>query len=78
MFLNYKMKIDEFRPILEKKNCDFAIFYNSDSSKYNPNMFYFSGYSGLGALALPKNKPSILIVPNMEFEKAKKSMVKKI
>ncbi|MBI2651858.1 aminopeptidase P family protein [Candidatus Woesearchaeota archaeon] len=72
------MKINEFRSILEKKNCDFAIFYNSDSSRYNSNMFYFSGYSGLGALVIPKNKSSVLIVPNMEFEKAKKSIVKKI
>lgn len=68
------MKIREFQFILEKKKCDFALFYNSDSSRANPNMFYFSGYRGIGALIVPQNKNPLLIVPEMEFEKAKKSI----
>ena len=59
--------------ILEKRNVDFAFFYNSDSSRCNPNMFYFCGYKGLGALIIPRDKTPILVVPEMEFEKAKKS-----
>ena len=48
------MKINEFKKILDEKNADFAIFYNSDSTRLNPNMFYLSGYKGLGALIVPK------------------------
>lgn len=72
------MKLNGFRGILEGKKADFAVFYNSDPSKYSPNMFYFSGYRGIGALIVPRNKQPFLVVPEMEFEKAKKSMVKKV
>ena len=44
----------------------------------NPNMFYFSGYSGLGALVISKKQTPFLIVPEMEFERAKKSMIKRV
>ena len=71
------MRINEFRSILEKKRADFAVFYNSDSSKQNANMLYFSGYKGVGALVAPKNNPAFLIAPDMELERARKSMVKK-
>lgn len=64
--------------ILEKKNLDFAFFYNLDSVKINPNIAYFAGYSGLGALIMPKRKTPFLLAPKMEYEKAKKSMVKKV
>ncbi len=64
--------------ILEKKNLDFAFFYNLDSMRINPNVVYFTGYSGLGALVIPKRKNPFLLAPKMEYEKAKKSMVKKV
>jgi Xaa-Pro aminopeptidase len=41
-------------------------------------MFYFSGYNGLGALVIPKKHKPFLIVPEMEFQKAKKSMVRQV
>lgn len=72
------MRINEFRDILGAKKSDFALFYSSDSSKLAPNLFYFSGYKGLGALILPKNKMPFLIVPDMELQRAKKSMIKKV
>ena len=72
------MRINEFRTILEAKKSDFALFYNSDSSKVNPNLCYFSGYKGLGALILPRKKAPFLIVPDMEFQRAKKAMIKKV
>ncbi|MDP3766076.1 MAG: M24 family metallopeptidase [Nanoarchaeota archaeon] len=72
------MGINELKAILEEKKTDFALFYNSDSTKLNANLFYFSGYSGLGALVIPKRQLPFLIVPDMEFERAKKSMVKKV
>lgn len=72
------MKINEFQSILEEKKCDFALFYNSDSAKVNPNMLYFTGYSGSGALIIPKNKQPFLVVPEMEVERAKKSMIARV
>lgn len=41
-------------------------------------MFYFSDYKGLGTLFVPRNKTPFLIVPEMEVQRAKKSMIKKI
>ena len=71
------MKIRELQRILEKKKSDFALFYNLGMGA-NPNMDYFSGYSGLGALIIPKKQKPFLIVPEMEFEKAKSSMIKTV
>ena len=72
------MKIKEFKQILQKKNAELAIFYSPDSSKANPNMFYLSGYSGLGALVIPQEQIPFLIAPDMELQRAKKSMIKKV
>ena len=72
------MKIREFQGMLEKKNLDAAVFYNSEFPRVNQNMVYFSGYTGLGALVIPKRKEPFLIAPEMEFQKAKNSMVKKV
>ncbi|MEK6984654.1 MAG: Xaa-Pro peptidase family protein [Nanoarchaeota archaeon] len=72
------MKINEFKSILEKKGVDFAVFYNSDSTRVNPNMLYFSGYNGLGSLIIPIKQSPFLVVPEMEFERAKKSAIKKV
>jgi len=71
------MKIKGLKTILEKNKLDFALFYNLGMAT-NPNMLYFSGYSGLGALIIPKSKKPFLIVPKMEYEKAKHSMIKKV
>ena len=72
------MKIKEFQQILGKKRCDFALFCNSDSSRANANLSYFSGYNGLGALVVPRKSQPSLIAPEMEFEKARKSAIKKV
>ena len=72
------MKIKELNKVLEKKKANFALFYNSDSTRLNPNMLYFSGYKGLGALIVSKKQNPFLIVPEMEFEKAKKSTIKRV
>lgn len=72
------MKIKELKFILEKKKCDFALLYNSDSIKFNPNMLYFSGYKGVGALVIPRKKIPFLVVPEMELLRAKKPIIKKV
>ena len=70
------MRIKELITILEKNKLDLALFYNHGMDT-NPNMFYFSGYSGLGALVISKKQTPFLIVPEMEFERAKKSKIKR-
>ena len=46
---------------------------NLNSMDYNRNLYYFSKYRGIGILCIPKNKSPFLIVPLMEYERAKKS-----
>ena len=66
------MKVKEFQRAIKKEGIDIALFFNLDSMEGNPNLFYFSGYTGVGALVIPKNSPSFLLVPRMEYERAKK------
>lgn len=72
------MKINDIKDVLEKNKLDFALFCNLDSTKTNPNMFYFSGYNGLGALVIHKKQKPFLIAPKMEVERARKSNIKKV
>ena len=69
------MKIKEFQSILKGKKADFAVFYNS-SMEPNPSLFYFSGYTGAGALIIPPSQQPFFVVPQMELERAKKSAIK--
>lgn len=71
------MKIKEFQDELKKKKIDFALFFSLDFSKLNSNLVYFSQYSDIGALVIARKK-AFLIVPRMEYEKAKNSRIKKV
>ena len=66
------MKVKEFQHAIKKEGIDIALFFNLDSMEGNPNLFYFSGYTGVGALVIPKNSPSFLLAPRMEYERARK------
>ena len=68
--------MEQFKSILKSKKIDIALFFSLDYMNYNPNMVYFCGYKGLGALAIPKSKAPFLIVPRMEVQRAKKSGIK--
>jgi len=70
------MKIKEFQDILKKKKVDFFIAANIDFERLNYDLTYFSGYNGVGALIIPKNKRPFLIVSRMEKERAKKGGIK--
>ena len=72
------MRTNDIKGILEKNKLDFALFYNLDFTKITPNMFYFSGYNGLGGLVIPRKQKEFLVTPKMEAEKAKNSRIKKI
>ncbi len=66
-------KTREFQEILKKKRIDFFISCNIDFSRVDYDMVYFSGYKGVGALVVPKNKKSFLIVSGMEAKRARGS-----
>ncbi|MBI2657071.1 aminopeptidase P family protein [Candidatus Woesearchaeota archaeon] len=71
------MGISGLQSIMEDKNIDFSLFYSSGPVP-NPNVVYFSGYKGTGILVVPRKRKPFLIAPKMEFERAKKSMVKNV
>ena len=72
------MKINELNCILEEDKLDFALFHNLNSERTNPNMFYFSGYNGIGALIIPRKQRPFIVAPKMEVERARRSNVKKV
>jgi Xaa-Pro aminopeptidase len=65
------MRISNFQTELKNKSIDLAVFFSLDE-KPNINVVYYTGYSGLGILAISKERPAFLVVPEMEYEKAKK------
>lgn len=71
------MKIKEFQNELKKKKIDFALFFSPGFSRLDPNLVYFSQYFDVGSLVIARKK-AFLIVPRMEYEKAKNSRIKKI
>lgn len=60
---------------MKEKKIDFCLFYNMDHDNKDTNMFYFSKYKGIGALVIGKKK-KYLIVPDMEYERAKNKGIK--
>lgn len=70
------MRLKEFRAELVKKGIDFAVFLSLDSTMVDSNLFYFSGFVGIGALVVPKNKSPFLVVPLLDKERARKSRMK--
>jgi Xaa-Pro aminopeptidase len=71
------MKLKEFQDILKKRKIDFALFFNLNPIEADHNLFYFSGYSGIGVLVIGQKK-AFLLVPKMEYEKARKSRIRKV
>lgn len=69
------MKTKELQEYVKKRGIDFCLFYNMEPDNKDTNMFYFSGYKGIGALVIGK-KRKYLIVPEMEYERAKNKGIK--
>ncbi len=68
------MRINKLKKELKKEKIDLALIFSLDT-RPNTNMIYFTGYSGLGVLAILEKKP-FLLVPEMEYEKAQKTGLK--
>lgn len=69
-------KIKEFQGILRKRKIDFFISANIDFARFDYDMAYFSGYNGVGALVIPKNKKPFLLVSKMEKKRASRHGIK--
>ena len=65
------MRIKKLQLKLKEKKIDLALIF-SFNEKPSSNMFYFANYVGIGILAVLKNR-SFLIVPDMEYERARKT-----
>ncbi|MFH2027686.1 MAG: Xaa-Pro peptidase family protein [Nanoarchaeota archaeon] len=72
------MKIKELQEILKKRNIDFALFYNVGRDGGESNMTYFAQYVGIGALVIPSKSKPFLVVPKMEFSRAKEGIIDKV
>ncbi|MBW2979944.1 Xaa-Pro peptidase family protein [Candidatus Woesearchaeota archaeon] len=70
------MRLNQFKAELAKKGVDFAVFLNLDTTRLDSNLFYFSGFEGIGALIIPKNKRPFLVAPLLDYERAKKCGMK--
>ncbi|MFH2021127.1 MAG: Xaa-Pro peptidase family protein [archaeon] len=67
------MRIKNLQKELKKRDINLALFFSLDE-KPDINLMYFTGYSGIGILAITKTK-SFLLVPDMEYEKALKTKI---
>ncbi len=63
-------KIKKFQETLKKRDIHFALFYNLEMG-FNPHMLYLYGYKGMGVLIIPATNQPFMLVPRMEFERAK-------
>ncbi|MEM3373766.1 MAG: Xaa-Pro peptidase family protein [Candidatus Woesearchaeota archaeon] len=63
------MRIKRLQEIMIKKNIDVVLVFSFDVD-FNKNIFYFTNYKGIGIFCVLKDN-SFLIVPEMEYEKAK-------
>jgi Xaa-Pro aminopeptidase len=64
------MKLKEFQKELAKRKIDAAMFFNFDGDITDPNMQYFSQYTGFGGLVITQKK-ALLIAPKAEYERAR-------
>ncbi|MBN2368236.1 aminopeptidase P family protein [Candidatus Woesearchaeota archaeon] len=65
------MRIKKLQKAMNKNKIGLSLIFSLDE-KPNTNMIYFTGYSGIGILAVLK-RSAFLLVPEMEYEKATKS-----
>jgi Xaa-Pro aminopeptidase len=70
------MRLKDFKVELVKKGVDLAVFLSLDYDRINPNLFYFTGFEGIGALIIPAKKKPFLVAPALDYERAKKCDVK--
>lgn len=70
------MKVKEFQERLRKEGIDFALFCNTDSMNYDPDMLYFAGYKGIGAMVIPAKAKPFIVLPEMELGRKKSNRIR--
>lgn len=66
------MRLREFQKELAKRKIGLALFFNIDGDNVDPNLVYFTQYTGFGALAITPKK-SVLVVPLAEYSRARRT-----
>jgi Xaa-Pro aminopeptidase len=66
------MKLAEFQQEMKKRKIGLCLFFSIDGDNLDPNLVYFTQYTGLGALGITPNK-AFLVVPQAEYVRAKKT-----
>jgi len=66
------MKLKAFQKEMRRQKIGLSLFFNFDGDNLDPNLVYFSQYTGFGALAVTPTK-AILFVPKAEYVRAKRT-----
>ncbi|MBW2972073.1 Xaa-Pro peptidase family protein [Candidatus Woesearchaeota archaeon] len=71
------MRLRQFQNELARKRMGLALFFSLDGDNPDPNLVYFTQYTGFGALAVTPKK-AFLLVPALEAARAKKSKMVRV
>jgi Xaa-Pro aminopeptidase len=66
------MSLVKFQKEMKKEGIGLSLFFNVDGDNIDPNIIYFSQYTGFGILAITQKK-ALLFVPRAENDRAKKT-----
>lgn len=66
------MRLGKFQKEMKKEGIWLSLFFNVDGDNIDPNMVYFSQYTGFGVLAITQKK-ALLFVPKAEKARARKT-----
>ena len=66
------MRLKDLQKEMRKKKIGLTLFFSIDADNVDPNLVYFSQYTGFGALVVTQNK-AVLVVPKAEHVRAKKT-----
>jgi Xaa-Pro aminopeptidase len=68
-----KKRITNFQQNICDIGIGYALLQNTDGQNLNPNFFYLTNYTGIGSLLIPAEGEPRLLVPDMEYLRAKKT-----
>ncbi|MFC1741844.1 M24 family metallopeptidase [Nanoarchaeota archaeon] len=66
------MKIKQFQKEMRQNRVGMSLFFSIDGDNVDPNLVYFSQYTGFGALVITQSK-AFLVVPKAEYVRAKRT-----
>ncbi len=69
--------VNRLQKELKKNKISAAILFNFNETP-DANFMYFAKFDGYGCLIVPKDKKPVLIVPQLEYERAKRTKIKTI